>query len=240
MCDDSADNGGQILAKLVYQRKNGQWEARYKKGTSADGHTLYGTVFGKTEQEAIERRIALLGYDPDGSIIASQMNLIILGAGTHGRDVKELAESLHIFQNISFLDDNIRGENILGKCSDVEYFRQGYPCAFVAIGDNEKRKYYGELLLQKHFLVPSLVSPNAVISPQAKIGAGTVVLAQGNVGAAEVGKFCIITQNGLVNADAKLEDYSRVDNGGMVLKGVIVPELGWIRPGEIFGEEMLA
>ena len=238
MYNDNANNGGRILAKLVYQRKNGQWEARYKKGTSNEGHTLYGTVFGRTKEEAIERRRALLGYDPDGAIVPTEMNLLILGAGTHGRDVKELAESLHIFQKISFLDDEIRGELILGKCSDIESFRQGYPCAFVAIGDNEKRKYYGELLLKKHFLVPSLVSPNAVISPQAKIGAGTVVLAQGNVGAAEVGKFCIITQNGLVNADAKLEDYSRVDNGGMVLKGVTVPELGWIRPGEIFGQRV--
>lgn len=229
-----AGNGGTILAKLVYQRKNGQWEARYKKGTSESGRTLYGTVFGKTKEEAIERRIALLGYDPNGPIIASQMNLIILGAGTHGRDVKELAESLHIFQKISFLDDNIKGDNILGKCSDVEFFRQGYPCAFVAIGDNEKRKYYGELLLQKHFLVPSLVSPNAVISPNAKIGAGTVVMAQGNVGAAEVGSFCIITPNGLINADATVGNYSRVDSGGMVLKNVTVPELTWIKPGQIY------
>lgn len=222
------------LSKLVYQRKSGQWEARYKKGTSEDGRTVYGAVFGKTKEEVIERRIAVLGYDPEGPVLSSEMNLLILGAGSHGRDVKEIAESLHVFQKISFLDDNLKGNEILGKCSDVEFFRQGYPCAFVAIGDNERRKYYGELLIKKHFIIPSLVSPNAIISHKAKIGIGTVVLPQGNVGAAQVGKFCIIEPNGLVNADAKVGNYSRIDSNGILLKGAKTPELIWIKPGQIY------
>ena len=39
----------------IYKRKDGRWEGRYKKGTSADGRTLYGSCYGKTYREAKEK-----------------------------------------------------------------------------------------------------------------------------------------------------------------------------------------
>ncbi len=39
----------------IYKRKDGRWEGRYKKGTSADGRTLYGSWYGKTYREAKEK-----------------------------------------------------------------------------------------------------------------------------------------------------------------------------------------
>ncbi|MBO0451831.1 tyrosine-type recombinase/integrase [Candidatus Enterococcus murrayae] len=35
----------------IYQRKDGRWEGRYKKGRKADGKVKYGYVYGKTLQE---------------------------------------------------------------------------------------------------------------------------------------------------------------------------------------------
>ena len=65
------------------------------------------------------------------------MNLLILGARSHGHSVKEIAESLRVFQKISFLDDKETVEYIIGKCSDALKFKDECPCAFVAIGNNE-------------------------------------------------------------------------------------------------------
>ena len=225
------------MAKLVYQRKNGKWEARYKKGKNADGTTLYGCVIGKTREEAIDRRRALLGYDPDSPIVTSEMNILILGAGSYGKEVKEVLEQIRIFRKIAFLDDFATGEGILGKCTDAESFRNGYPCAFVAIGDNTVRRKYARMLMDKHFMIPTVISPDAIVSPKAVIGTGTMIFAQGNVGASTVGDFCIVEPNGLVNANAYVGSFSHLGSGAIVLKDMQVPEETWVKPGRVFGEE---
>ncbi len=224
------------MAKLVYKRKNGQWEARYKNGKKADGTTRYASVIGHSYEEAVAKRTARLGYDPDNPIITSDMNILILGAGSFGREVKEVLEKIRIFNKIAFLDDNLTGEDILGKCTDIVTYRLSYPCAFVAIGDNAIRRKYAEMLEEKHFLIPTIISPDAIVSPKAVIGKGSMVFAQGNVGAAMVGEFCVVESNGLINSDARVGRFSHLGSGAIVLKNVEVPEETWVRPGKVFGE----
>ena len=36
----------------IYKRKDGRWEARYIKGCSTEGKTVYGYCYGKTYREA--------------------------------------------------------------------------------------------------------------------------------------------------------------------------------------------
>lgn len=224
------------MAKLVYQRKNGKWEARFKKGTTPDGRILYGTVYGDSEDEAIARRIERLGYDPDGMIGPPEMNLLILGAGVHGHDVKEIAESLKLFRKIRFLDDAVGpNDEVIGRCSEAARFRNIYPCAFVAIGDNEARKKYASMLRESNFLLPSLVSLSANVSPKAVLGEGVAILPQCTVNEAVIGDFSIIDLNSLVNSGAVIGAYSRIDCGAMILRGVHVPDGLWIHSGEILG-----
>ena len=68
------------------------------------------------------KRRSLITGDPEATEISrpTEMNLLILGAGTHGGDVYEIAKSLHLFQKISFLDDVADGANIIGKCRDAD------------------------------------------------------------------------------------------------------------------------
>ena len=40
----------------VYLRKDGRYCAKYKKGVKANGETIYGYVYGKSEEEAITKR----------------------------------------------------------------------------------------------------------------------------------------------------------------------------------------
>ena len=142
--------------KLVYLRKDGRWEARYKKGVSPEGKTIYGAVYGSTKEEVLKRRSLITGAPEAAEICQpTEMNLLILGAGTHGRDVYEIAESLHLFQKIRFLDDMTEGTNIIGKCRDAVQFRKQYPCALIAIGDNVIRKKYAKLLKECGFLAPN-------------------------------------------------------------------------------------
>lgn len=225
------------MAKLVYQRKNGKWEARYRKEKTKDGKVLYGTVYGDTEAEAIARRIEVLGYDPDAVGISAELNLLIIGAGVHGHDCKGIAESLHIFRKIKFLDDCVTdNEDVIGKINEIERYKYRFPCAFVAIGDNEIRKRFVQKLKELNYIMPSLVSPFANISSRAKLGEGIVVFPQCTINEAEIGDYSILDTSTLINSGSKIEAYTRVDCGGIVLKGATVTEGTWIKSGEIYGK----
>ena len=54
------------------------------------------------------------------------MNLLIIGAGGHGRVVKEVAEATNKYNTIDFLDDN--SELAIGKCDEYMRFRDDYIC----------------------------------------------------------------------------------------------------------------
>ena len=218
----------------IYKRKEGRWEARYKTGVDENGRATYAAVYAKTREEVIEKRRAKTGGGNDLTKNPVEMNLLILGAGTHGRDVFEIAESLHIFKKIRFLDDKATGENIIGKCSDALRFRQEFPCAFVAIGDNRKRKKFAALLKEYNFLIPSIVSPAANISSKARIGEGVAILPQVTVSEAEIGDFSILAANSLVNGGATVGAFSHIDCGGIVLKGRKVPEETHVLGGEVY------
>ena len=220
----------------VYKRNDGRWEARYLKGYSNEGKPIRGAVYGKTREDVIERRRRLIGESEEGQKNTNQLNLLILGAGSHGKNVKEVAESLRIFTKVSFLDDNVTGEDIIGKCEKALSFRNEYVCAFVAIGDNKKRKKYVKFLKENNFIMPSIIAPSATVSTKAVIGEGVAILPQSTVNESVIGDFCILASNSLINNNSKIGDYSHIDCGGIVLKGKNVPRETWVKSGEIYGK----
>lgn len=230
---------GYIVSEIkgVYKRKDGRWEARYLKGRLDTGKAQYGAVYGRSKEEVIAKRRDILGEEPDQKALPMRLNLLILGAGSHGRNVKEIAESLRVFHKIRFLDDKVTGGDIIGKCSDALKFKAEYPCAFVAIGDNVRRKQLAKFLKERHFLIPNIISPAATISSNAKLGEGVAILPQSTVNHAEIGDFCILASNSLVNIGSRVGAFSHVDCGGIVMKNTRVPRETWVKSGEIFGGE---
>lgn len=223
--------------KGIYKRNEGRWEARFKVGVNANGRAIYRSVYAKTKEDVIAKREAIIGESTcsESNKEPLELNLLILGAGTHGKDVYEIARSLHVFKKISFLDDEVEGENIIGKCKDAVKFRNQYPCAFVAVGDNKIRHKLGEMLREYNFLIPSIVSSAANISAMAKIGDGVAILPLARVGDAEIGDFGIVASNGVVNSSAVLSKYCHVDCGAIVKKEAKVKDGTWIKSGEIYG-----
>lgn len=220
-------------ANGIYRRSDNRWEARYKKGIGPDGRAVYGSVYGATREEVEQKRLNLVG-DQSDKRVPTELNLLILGAGSHGRDIMEIAESLHVFNKISFLDDIVEGKDIIGRCKDAARFRNEYPCAFVAIGDNKKRKQYASFLKDRNFLIPKLVAPTATISSNAKLGEGTVIMSQANLGAANIGKFCIIAPSCTISSDVEIEDHVRIDSGAIIPRGAKLPNGIWVKSGEIY------
>ena len=227
-----AERGIAVANKeLIYKRADNRWEARYRKGISENGKTIYGSVYGKTRKEAEEKRLQVLGETTERT---RHLNLLILGAGSHGKNIMEIAESLGIFEKINFLDDHAEGERVIGTCREAVKFIDEYPCAFIAIGDNKKRTRFAKLLRAQNFILPKIISPEAHISRNAVIGEGSCVLPQATVNDSTVGEFCIIASNALVSNEAEVGNFSHIDCGGIVTKGASVSEGTWVKSGEIF------
>lgn len=158
-------------------------------------------------------------------------NLLIIGAGGHGKVVKEIAELLG-YQGIDFLDDN--SSEAIDKIADSQNFVKDYQYAFVGIGNN---KFRGELLKrleQEGFEIPSLIHPTAYISKSAVIGKGTVVEPMAIVNAnSKVGAGCIISVGAIVDHDVVLEDCVHVNAGAICKAGSFVAKETKLEAGQV-------
>ena len=197
----------------VRVRSDGRYEARYIKARDESGKIIYGCCYGKTYAEAVEKREYMLGRERK----PKELNLLILGAGDHGQETYELAQSLRVFSKIAFLDDDTTLTNTLGTCEAPERFLDEYPAAIPAVGDEATRKRFMTRLADKGFVIPTLIHPSAVVSSNAVIGAGTVVCARATIGTnAHIGCGCIISSGATIDRHITLPDWSYVDCGQTV------------------------
>lgn len=62
-------------------------------------------------------------------------SLLILGAGGFGHMIQEMAGILG-YEKAVFLDDAVKGADVVGKCCDYRAFVKNYDTAVAALGDN--------------------------------------------------------------------------------------------------------
>ena len=162
------------------------------------------------------------------------MNLLILGAGGYGRLVRELARDA--FSTVAFLDD--ASGAAIGPLSAYRDFKDRYPNAFVAIGNNELRMKWIANLEAAGFRLPSIVSPRAYVAPSAVIGEACCIEPTAVVHtAATVGKGCLVSAGAVVNHDARILPGCHVDCNAVIGAGVVVPEKTKVLYGQIVEAE---
>lgn len=131
--------------------------------------------------------------------------MYLYGASGHGRVIKEILEAEEL-EAKAFVDDNPQLEQLDGV--PVLHQADGLSPMIVSIGDNRIRKRIAESL-DCSFGVA--IHPSAVVSPSARIGAGTVVMAGAVVNAgAVIGRHCIINTGASVDHECVLGDYCHV------------------------------
>lgn len=196
-------------------RSDGRFEARYIKGRDERGRALYGSCYGRTYEEAAGKREEALRR----AARVRELNLLILGAGSHGREVLELAQRLNVFRRIAFLDDDPAKAESIGPCSALERWTEEYPAAIPAVGNTEIRmRWLGELA-RTGFVLPVLIHPDATVSPSAELGYGTVVCARAAVGSGvKIGPGCIIASGATIERYVTLPAGTHVDCGQVVRK----------------------
>ena len=202
----------------IRERADGRFEARYIKGHNENGKAIYGYCYGKTREEAAEKREWQLRKN--NKITGPRlMTLLILGAGSHGHEVYEIAEEMRCFSKISYLDDFKKNSEIVGKCSDLESFTNEYTMAIPAIGSGELRKKWTQAIIKAGYVIPTLIDPTAVVSKTANIGYATVVGSMAAINAgAHIGNGCIVSSGAIISRDAMMEDWQFINSGETLLK----------------------
>ena len=150
-------------------------------------------------------------------------NLLILGAGQHGRVVKEIAELSGVFEKIDFLDDN--ADFAIGKLSDYEQYVGQYEAAHVAFGNPNLRKEWVERLAIAGYELPVICHPTAVISKSACIEDAVVIGPFVVVNTESViKKGTILSAGAKVDHNACVGAYCHVDCGAVVECNANVPD----------------
>ena len=145
------------------------------------------------------------------------MKLLIIGAGGYGRTVEDVAKQLGGFEKIAFLDDSKTGNGVLGRCEEYAMFCDDDTAAYPAFGNNELRMQWLEVLMEEGILVPTLVHPDAYVSPTATVCAGSVVLPKAVVNTGvTVGMGCIINIGALIDHDSVIENGVHLAPGAIV------------------------
>ena len=142
--------------------------------------------------------------------------LLILGAGGFGHMIQETALLLG-YEKAVFLDDAVKGADIVGKCCDYRSFLGTYDTAVAALGDNGMRLYWTEKLMEAGYQVPAIIHPSAVISPSAVIGQGSFIMQR-----AVVNTHTVIEHGVLVNSGAVVDHDSYVACGAHIGLGSVV------------------
>lgn len=159
------------------------------------------------------------------------MNLLIIGAGGHGRVVAEVAEACG-YDQIAFLDDS--SSEAIGKISDIEKFVMQFEHAFVGMGDNKLRRELIGRLENAGYKIPVLIHPTAYVSRTAAMGKGTVAEPKAIVNAnTNIGIGCIISIGSIIDHDVMIGDYCHINSGAIVKAGARVDSFAKLEAGEV-------
>lgn len=143
-------------------------------------------------------------------------SLLILGAGGFGHMIQETAWLLG-YEKAVFLDDAVKGSDVVGKCCDYESFLQQYDTAVAALGDNNMRLHWTEKLMEAGYHVPAIIHPSAVVSPSASIGNGSFIMQR-----AVVNTHTIVEHGVLINSGAVVDHDSHIGCGAHIGLGSVV------------------
>ncbi len=162
------------------------------------------------------------------------MDMIILGAGGHGRVVLDVLRQAALHHPIGFLDNNaglhgrrVDGLPVLGGVEQLDMLRRrGIAGAIIAIGDNGARREFGETLAGQDFEVLSAVHPSAQLASSVSLGRGVVIAAGALVCAhCQIGDFAILNTGCIVDHESMIGTAAHICPG-VRLAGHVTVESG--------------
>jgi sugar O-acyltransferase (sialic acid O-acetyltransferase NeuD family) len=150
------------------------------------------------------------------------MDVIIAGAGGHGRVVLDILRAANLHTVVGFLDANqdlhgtaINGVPVMGNLNLLFKLKsKGVAGAIVAIGDNRIRASYAHKLAAAGLKLANAIHPSAIISPTARLGLNLVIAA-----------------GAIICTEAKIADSAIINTAAVVDHECEIGEAAFIAPG---------
>ncbi len=172
--------------------------------------------------------------------------LLLLGCGGHAKSVIDVLEMNNEWKLIGLvglpeqLGLEVLGYRVIGDDKDLPELKNQANHAFLAMGQLPSAKIRQKLATKIDnlgFHSPKIISPNAVISPNACIKAGTFVGHGAIINAsATIGRHCIINSMSLIEHDAIVENYCHISTGAIVNGGLQIGAGSFIGSGAMLRE----
>jgi len=165
--------------------------------------------------------------------------LVLVGASGHGKVCAEVAELSERYTEILFLDDNPRVKrcgryDVKGLANDFYQYINEQTEFFVSIGNHEHRQRIQEKIENAGGAITTLIHPNSVISEDASIGKGSVVMAGAVINpGTQIGKGTIINTHSSVDHDCTIGDWCHIAVGTHICGTVHIERCCWIGAGAI-------
>lgn len=160
-----------------------------------------------------------------------EAQLLVFGAGGHGRVVLDAAKDAGWIIH-GFIDDHVASGTIVGGHHRVLGNREWLGSLArthricLGIGDNYIRQAVASFVRSLGFPIESIVSPHAVISPSAHIGAGSVIFAGAVVNSmAILGAGTIVNSGAIVEHDVRVGEFAHLSPRSALGGGAAVGDL---------------
>lgn len=198
--------------------------------------------FGEYFRPRLDAVCALEGYAADGGAPAPEpasgepkrMNLLILGAGSQGPVVKEIAEAIGVFSEIAFLDDDANNRLAIDSCENYRRYLHRFPIAIPSFGDSYLREKWVNRLEEAGFILPTLIDPSATVSASATVAEAVVIEPKVTVSVgASVGRGSILSTGSALETRARTEPFVHIDAAATVGKSAVVPAYTRIASGAV-------
>lgn len=163
-------------------------------------------------------------------------NLIIVGAGGHGKVLADIALKMKKWDKVMFIDDIVQKKTIMdldviGNIDNAILYKNKADFV-VGIGDNCNREKIQCILEKKGLSIASVIHPSAVIGADVKIKRGTVVMAGAIINSSsEIGKGCIINTNCNIDHDNILDDFIHISPGVNLAGTIKIGKKSWVGIG---------
>jgi len=162
------------------------------------------------------------------------VDIIILGAGGHGRVVLDILLQAKTHKPVGFLDNNTRlhgrrvdGLPVLGDISQLPDLRKrGIREAVIAIGDNGVRRAMGDVLAEHEMEPANAIHPSAQLAKNVSLGKGVAIAAGALVCAhCQIGDYAILNTGCIVDHESMIGTSAHICPG-VRLAGHVTVESG--------------
>jgi sugar O-acyltransferase (sialic acid O-acetyltransferase NeuD family) len=175
-------------------------------------------------------------------------DILLIGGGGHCKSVIDVIEQegrfniAGIVERPDFLETDVLGYQIIGNDSDLVDLAKKYEYALITVGQIESpslRIKLFDLVVEAGFILPSVVSPNAYISPHASIDNGVAIMHDAIINAnTTIGDNCIINSKALIEHDCRISKHCHISTNATINGGVVVESGCFIGSGVITKESI--